>query len=329
MPNPCDISVIIPCFNGAKYLPTLVESLRPLITPKVEVVLVDDGSLDGSAKLFQRLLPEAICLTQENQGLGAARNQAAKAAHGEFLQLLDVDDTIEPDKFVVQLPFARRHSLDVVYSDWRMIVVDDDTEANEPWVDAEAQVEIVEALLSGWWFPPNAPLVRAEAFRAVGGCDQTLGNTCEDFDLWVRLAIAGFRFGYTQGRFANYYRYTRVRSMSRSDPREFFEGEATIILKAIRLLKEQHADAAARRSAAASRLHAVARNVFRIDRFWHEELMNEVRRLDPSFRPSGGPAYRLVSRCLGFEAAEHLALLKNALVSSHKRHQSGALTQDE
>ena len=103
----------------------------------------------------------------------------------------------------------------------------------------------MQALLGGWWFPPNAALVRAKAFRETGGCDPTLGNTCEDFDLWVRLAIAGFRFGYTQGRFANYYRYARVRSMSRRDRREFLEGEATIILKAIRLLEQQHTDAAA------------------------------------------------------------------------------------
>lgn len=305
-----DVSIIIPCFNGAKYLSKLCESLRPLVAGNVEIVFVDDGSTDESSELFRQLLPQATCVRQENRGLGATRNRAVEMARGEYLQLLDADDTIQRGKLEAQLAFARRQGLDILYSDWRMVIVEGETETYEDWVNAETEVEIVEALLGGWWFPPNAALVRRQSYLSVGGCDSSLGNTCEDFDLWVRLGIAGFRFGYLPGAYANYYRYMNVRSMSRKDPSEFFEGEAGIIMKAVSLLTARQAATPARRRAAARRLQLVARNLFGINRSRFSALMAEVSRLDPQFRPVGTLTYRVAARLFGFEVAERLAAWK-------------------
>jgi glycosyltransferase involved in cell wall biosynthesis len=313
------VSIIIPCFNGARYIPRLVSSLRPALNSSTEVIFVDDGSTDGSFEQFQQRMPEAVLIKQQNAGLGTTRNRAVAAAHGEFLQLLDVDDTIEFGKLPRQLEFARMHSLDIVYSDWRMVIVDGPLEEAEPWVHAEAEVEIIEALLDGWWFPPNAAIIRKEAFMEIGGCDSTLGNTCEDFDLWIRMAIAGSRYGYLPGRFANYYRHKEVPSMSRRDPREFFAGEARIIRKAVVLLSAQHAATERRRAAAARRLHNLARNLFLKDRPFYEKLMKEIRELDPRFRPAGTLVYRLTSRLLGCEKAEYLARLKRTFLSRRAR----------
>ena len=129
------------------------------------------------------------------------------------------------------------------------------------------------------------------------------------------MAIAGSRYGYLAGRFANYYRYKEVASMSRRDRREFFAGEARIIRKAIALLSMQHAATKRRRAAAARRLHHVARNFFLRDRSSYETLMEEIHELDPHFRPTGTLMYRLMSRLLGFESTEHLAKLKRTLIS--------------
>src|SRR5438067_1592070 len=141
MPRSVAISIIIPCFNGARYISRLVSSLRATLDSSIEVIFVDDGSTDGSGELFQRLLPGAVCVQQPNCGLGATRNRAAALARGEFLQLLDADDTIEAGKFETQLAFARARSLDVVYSDWRMVIVEDGKETPESWVQAETRTE--------------------------------------------------------------------------------------------------------------------------------------------------------------------------------------------
>ena len=301
------VSIIVPCYNGARYLERLVNSLRPMLSSKVEIIFADDGSTDGSLELVEKLMPSAVCLRQDNGGPGAARNRGVEAARGEFVQLLDVDDTMECGKMEAQLEFARSKGVDVVYSDWRMVVVDGNCERCEEWVHAEAPTEIVQALLAGWWFPPVAALVRKSAILAVGGCDETLRNTCDDFDLWVRLGIAGFGYGYLPGRYANYYRYLHVRSESRKNRREFCEGEARVILKAIRLLEARGESTLRRRGAAARRLHAVARNVHSIDEGWYRRLIQQVFDLDPDFRPTGTLGYCVVARVLGLEKAEKLA----------------------
>ena len=215
MSGPPTVSILIPCYNSAWSLCTLAHSLKPLLSNDVEIILIDDGSTDDSLSLFESLIPNAICVRQQNRGLGAARNRGAELASAEFLQLLDADDTLESGKLEAQVSFAREHRLDVVYSDWRMVIVDGEHQTQEAFVHAEAQTEIVEALLGGWWFPPNAALVRRDAYTSIGGCDATLRNTCEDFDFWVRLGIASYKFGYLPGPFANYYRYRQVCSMSR------------------------------------------------------------------------------------------------------------------
>lgn len=319
------VSIIIPCYNSAWSLPTLANSLRSLLSDDVEVIFIDDGSTDNSLELFQSLMPNAICVRQENKGLGATRNRGAELATGEFLQLLDADDTIEPGKLEAQATFAQTHGLDVVYSDWRMVIVSDNRQERGSWNHAKAPVEIVAALLGGWWFPPNAALIRKEAFMAIGGSDPTLGNTCEDFDLWVRLGIAGCKYGYLPGRFANYYRYLQIRSMSRRDPREFFAGEETIIYKALKLLESKETLTPERRRAAARRLHHVARNVYPIDQQWFDRLLGDIYELDPGFKPSGSRFYRIAAQLLGLERAERLAVWKRSW-RKHLRFRLSAFT---
>jgi glycosyltransferase involved in cell wall biosynthesis len=304
------VSIIIPCYNSAWALPTLVNCLIPLLSDDVEVIFIDDGSTDNSFELFSRLLPSATRLRQENCGVGATRNKAVEIARGEFVQLLDADDTINPGKLEAQVTYARAHGLDVVYSDWRMVIVENGCELREPVVHAETQMEIVEALLGGWWFPPCAALIRKQAFFSIGGCDATLINTCDDFDLWVRLGIADFKYGYLAGHFANYYRYKQVRSTSRKNPREFAEGEERIILKALELLEDQRTLTLPRRRAAARRLHAVARNVYTIDEQWFIRLFEQIYRLDPDFKPQGPHIYRIAAHLLGLIRAEKLAAWK-------------------
>ena len=96
------VSVIIPVYNGQAYLrPTLksvfAQDYRPL-----EVIAVDDGSIDRSAEII-RSFPEVVYLYQDNRGHAAARNAGISAANGEFLAFLDADDLWPPDKLNLHL----------------------------------------------------------------------------------------------------------------------------------------------------------------------------------------------------------------------------------
>ena len=89
------VSIIIPCYNQAHYLPESIESaLRQTLLP-LDVIVVDDGSSDDTATVAARY-PGVLCLRQRNRGLSAARNAGLDTARGDFVIFLDADDRLLP-----------------------------------------------------------------------------------------------------------------------------------------------------------------------------------------------------------------------------------------
>lgn len=119
--RPFCVSVIVPIFNGKQYIEKAVQSA--LIQPEViEVILIDDGSTDGSFELAQQIAtqePKVTCLhhpDHQNIGLGATRNLGIKDAKAPFVAMLDVDDYFYPNRFkVTQEIFTKHPDADVVY----------------------------------------------------------------------------------------------------------------------------------------------------------------------------------------------------------------------
>jgi glycosyltransferase involved in cell wall biosynthesis len=311
------VTIVIPCFNSLWILPSLIDSLKPLLRNDVEVVFVDDGSTDNTASALRELMPEATLISQKNRGVAAARNSGVEVAKAEFIQFLDADDTIEGGKFEAQIEMAKRQNLDVVYSDWRMVIIDPEGVECEPWHIGEAPVEMISALLGSWWAPPHAYLVRRLAYCDIGGSDENLVNA-QDFDLWVRLAIAGKRFGYVAGNFANYYRYKQRESLARGPRPQYWGDYEKAVRKAVSLLEAGGALTPQRRGAAANRLLLIARNVFLIDQTWFESLVDLIYTLDPFFKPAGSRTYRLAANLLGLRKAETIAVWSRRWRSKHQ-----------
>ena len=93
------ISVIVPVYNGEKYIRPCVASIRGQSYEKLEIILVDDGSADNSLRICKDLAaedPRILVVHQENRGLGPARNFGMEHASGEFIGFCDVDDTMDP-----------------------------------------------------------------------------------------------------------------------------------------------------------------------------------------------------------------------------------------
>jgi glycosyltransferase involved in cell wall biosynthesis len=97
------ISAIIPVFNGEKFLEEAVESIRRQAYQPIEIIIVDDGSTDGTARLVQEIQPAIRYIYQDNRGPAAARNRGLKEAHGEIIAFLDADDLWPPNKLRLQL----------------------------------------------------------------------------------------------------------------------------------------------------------------------------------------------------------------------------------
>ena len=191
------VSVIIPCYNQAGYLPEAVASIQAQTIPDWECIIINDGSTDNTAEVASALsaLDARIrCLNQPNGGLSRARNRGLDEARGQYIQFLDADDFIAPDKFELQsgmLSSAKGLALaycdyDYCSSDGR--VLHNDPVYRPPVLDADRPLQ---DLALGWetkvCIPPHAFLFDTRFFTELRiRFDEELSNH-EDWDCWMQI----------------------------------------------------------------------------------------------------------------------------------------------
>jgi glycosyltransferase involved in cell wall biosynthesis len=156
-----------------------------------EVVVVDDGSTDDSAAVASRYTdPRVKLLRQENRGLPAARNTALAHCDAEAISFLDADDLLLP-AHLESLGAALRAHPEIAMASGRVLRIDE--RGRELTGGLQTDVVNGAALLLGNPFTVGTCMVRRAAVEQVGCFDETL-VAAEDWDLWVRLALAGYRF---------------------------------------------------------------------------------------------------------------------------------------
>ena len=179
------ISVVIPSFNRAHSLPRALDSVRQQASPADEIIVVDDGSTDGSAELVQRLYPEVLLLQQPNRGVSAARNRGIRQACGDWIALLDSDDEWLPDKLArIRQVHAQHPAEQLFHSD--EIWIRNGTRVNPMHKHRKHGGMIFRHCLPLCVISPSAAVIRRSLFDTIGLFDESL-PACEDYDLWLRL----------------------------------------------------------------------------------------------------------------------------------------------
>ncbi|MGY0700883.1 glycosyltransferase family 2 protein [Bacillus subtilis] len=116
------VSVIIPVYNGEKYLRECLDSVLGQTLKNIEVLIVDDGSTDSTRnilKCYEAVDERVKPIYQANQGPATARNNALKQARGEFVAFIDADDWIERETYATMYEAARENKADIVFTDMR------------------------------------------------------------------------------------------------------------------------------------------------------------------------------------------------------------------
>ncbi|MFF7636114.1 glycosyltransferase family 2 protein [Kitasatospora sp. NPDC008050] len=188
--QPAPVSVVIAAYNAERTLGPALTSVLAQLPPPAQVVVVDDGSTDGTAAVAGAF-PGVELIGQQNQGPSAARNTGIRAATQPWVAFLDADDLWLPGKLARQLAIAgRRPEAVLLAGDW----VRTASVPHRP--DGDAMAPETETLL-GYRdllvlnrFQTSTVLVRAEVLTACGGFDPALDGA-EDWDLWLRCAKLG------------------------------------------------------------------------------------------------------------------------------------------
>ncbi|ASS63672.1 Putative glycosyltransferase EpsH [Bacillus velezensis] len=152
------MSVIIPVYNGEKYLCDCIDSVIGQTLKNIEVLVVDDGSTDATRNIlrYYSTIDERVKpIYQANQGPGTARNTALKQARGEYVAFIDSDDWIEPEAYAIMYEAARENNADIVFTDMRWDYEDEtksytksySAKANEPIGRAEIKATILTDFL--------------------------------------------------------------------------------------------------------------------------------------------------------------------------------------
>jgi Glycosyl transferase family 2 len=305
------VSILIPCYNAERWVAQAIQSALDQTYPNKEVIVVDDGSSDCSLEVIKSFSDRIRWETQLNHGGNAARNRLLELSTGDWIQYLDADDYLQPDKIEQQIQALQNTpQADVIYSPSIFEYSDQQPaqqkilpipEPHDPWV-----------LLARWYLPQTgSPLWRRQAIINVGGWKLNQ-PCCQEHELYSRLLMAGKQFVYFAEAGSIYRQWSEATVCKRNKPEVFrrrLEIEATIE----QFLRQSGQLTPARLTAINQGRFECARLIWLFDQTWARQIMAQIQASDPQFIPSGSAApafYQLTYRWFGFTGAEQIAAAK-------------------
>ena len=256
------VSVVIPTYNAARYVEAAVDSVLGQTFRDVEVVVVDDGSTDGTGAVLSRYKDAIRYLRQGNGGVSSARNRGIQESGGRYVAFLDADDTWLPEKLDRQIDALESSSLHRACYSAHTIC----TEALAP-LAVERSVRygstLEDLLLRGNVVgTPSSVLCDRSLFAISGSFDLSLSQ-CADWDMWVRLATIT-EFLYLDEPLVTYRQHGSNMS---ADPALLERDSTRVLEKAFGLPSVPHRVLRARRTAFARNYMVLAGTYFYAHRY--------------------------------------------------------------
>jgi glycosyltransferase involved in cell wall biosynthesis len=182
------VSIVIPSYKQAHFLPEAIESCLAQTYPHIEIIVVDDGSPDDVKAVTDRYTDQSVqYIRQENKGLSGARNTGAAHAKGAFLNFLDADDLLKPD-FIARCMqvFEADPALMGVYTPWETLVTDPKWAITKKYAAVPPE-GMLKQLLNGLAVAQmNGLLMRTEIYRRIGGFRPASAGK-DDWLFWFTL----------------------------------------------------------------------------------------------------------------------------------------------
>ena len=277
-----EVSICIPAYRAERYLPETLESVRDQSFSDWELIVVEDGSQDGSEEMvrqFARDVPQKVTFQRhsQNRGLPATRNTAIAQASAKLIALLDADDYWEPDHLETIVATLRKSGADLAHSG--SVLFDSDSrrilETRAPSPDQVRDFPR-SLFVADYIIQPASVILTKELWKRVGGFNESY-RYVEDREMWLRCARSGARFHFTEKNTCFYRKHATALSTH----------GAEMAIASARVF-EQHLDwpeipKDMRVSNASNAWVAAARILQRAEPRRASELLLRAQRIAPSF----------------------------------------------
>jgi glycosyltransferase involved in cell wall biosynthesis len=302
-------SIIIPAFNARRWLPATLASVASQEGVEWEVIIVDDGSTDGTADYVEKEWPRFRLIRTENFGVSHARNLGTSTAVGEFIQYLDADDLLLPGKLKRQVRLLSSNpTVDAIYSNWQRLNEQDDghfllgEKVCRKFEDIDVDPEI--AFFSSMWCPTGAYLFRRSFLNRILPWKDWL-PVIQDARFAWDAAAAGARWLHDPD-ISVLYRQHRSGSVSTTNRRAFLL-DCAVNIDDIKVLWDQRGELTpSRREALIGGYENVMRGLYVVDTDAFLRVYQRLLQLEPGYLPSHR-GLRWISRFIGYENAERIA----------------------
>ena len=306
------VSVLIPCHNAAPWLAATLASVRAQTWTRCEMIVVDDGSTDGSrAVLEAHAGPDLTVIRQENRGAAAARQRALAAARGAYLQYLDADDLLHPEKIARQVARLRadgdRH---IASARWVRFSGDRDEAAafraapETNWGDFAPADYLVATFAAGGMMHPAAWLLPRAVAERAGPWLETL-SLDDDGEYFARAVAASAGVRFCPAALA-WYRSNLAGSLSGRRSPAAWQSAAEVCRRSTASLLALEASARSRR-ACALYWQRLAFAAYPDSPDVTGLALRRARELDPAVRrPPAGPGFERLARFTGWKFARRL-----------------------
>ncbi len=315
------VSILIPCYNAEQWIAPAIKSALNQTYQNTEVIVVDDGSTDNSLDIIKSFGDRIQWRTQQNQGGNVARNHLLELSSGEWLQYLDSDDYLLPEKIDEQIQFIQDFpEVDIVFS----------PSIFEYWHEEQSTQEILPipkphdswSLLALWHLPQTgSPLWRREALVDIGGWKEDQ-PCCQEHELYLRLLKNDKHFVYCDSA-KSVYRQWSESTVCKKDKSRTYKHRLEILddleshLRKTKQLNDQ------RLQAISEARFACARLIWLFDSNWANTLICKIQTSNADFQlPShlAPSSYKIIYDKLGFDMAENLAKIKRQFMQVVSRN---------
>ena len=300
------VSVLIPCFNAEAFVGAALESVLAQTYSPIEIIVVDDGSTDGSASVLDQFRARGVTIiTQANAGQCAAANQALSVANGAYIKFFDADDLLHPEIIDRQMRTLAGRTEPVALGEWARFCQAPEEAIFTP-LPMYRNANPVEWLTSE--FLTGEPMMQCAMFlipRAVldrtSGWDERL-SLINDFEFFARVLTAASEIVYSPGA-KMYYRSGLQDSLSRQTSRKAAESAVlSLQLGTGHMLRAE--DSPLTRRAAANMLQTFEYTFYPRFPDLRRTLAARIADLDGSdLQPDGPPGFHKLRRWIGWRGA--------------------------